>query len=350
MANPEKPVRQYDYSGFTAVPGSFLETDLDIIVHSIDDTIDALADVRRSDGALPNGKVTPDSLSQATRDLLAAVGPSGPEGATGPTGITGATGPTGIGATGPTGVTGATGPTGIGATGPTGVTGATGPVGVTGPTGLTGATGPTGATGVTGATGPTGVTGATGPGSAASSVTFSPTGGIAATNVQSAIAELDTEKQPIDADLTSWAAVTRGAGFDTLAVRTYLEQNWATAPEFSFATGGTAGFVYLNRTGVYTKIGRVIVAAFDITVSTLGSGSGAVSILNLPGTVTGMLGSGSISIYSNLSSITGALSVLGVTSSTNMQIKMGGSTGTSDLDKTNMTATSRIVGTIVFQV
>lgn len=43
---------------------------------------------------------------------------------------------------------------------------------------------------------------------AASEVTFSPTGSIAATTVQTAIAELDTEKQPIDSDLTTIAAIS----------------------------------------------------------------------------------------------------------------------------------------------
>ncbi len=61
---------------------------------------------------------------------------------------------------------------------------------------------------------------------AASAISFSATGSIAATDVQTAIAEvatdylaaiaaLSTVYQPLDADLTSWAAITRAAGFDT---------------------------------------------------------------------------------------------------------------------------------------
>jgi cytoskeletal protein CcmA (bactofilin family) len=49
----------------------------------------------------------------------------------------------------------------------------------------------------------------------ASAISFSPTGALASTDVQAALAELDTEKQPIDADLTSWAAIVRASGFDT---------------------------------------------------------------------------------------------------------------------------------------
>lgn len=52
-------------------------------------------------------------------------------------------------------------------------------------------------------------------GGTAASITFTPAGNIAATDVQAAIQELDTEKQPLDSDLTSWAGVARASGFDT---------------------------------------------------------------------------------------------------------------------------------------
>lgn len=133
-----------------------MDADLAEIRRAASDTIDALADVRRADGALPNQKVTVDSLAPSVLALLRGDGPTGPTGPTGPAGVgaTGATGPTG-----PVGATGPTGPTGFGATGPTGPTG---PVGATGPTGV-GATGATGPTGVAGPTGPAGATGPTGP-------------------------------------------------------------------------------------------------------------------------------------------------------------------------------------------
>lgn len=176
MPNPEKPIIDFSYQYYLPY-GTQLDNDLAKLNHGIDDTIDALADVRRSDGALPNGKVTVDSLSDPVKDMMkgqGATGPTGPSGPTGPAGV-GATGPTGsagaTGATGPagaTGVAGATGPGGAtGVAGSAGATGATGPTGVTGPAGATGPTGaastvpgPTGSTGPAGATGPTGVAGA----------------------------------------------------------------------------------------------------------------------------------------------------------------------------------------------
>ena len=125
-------------------------------------------------------------------------GPPGPPGATGPQGPVGATGLTGPqGATGATGATGAAGTAGAqgpkGDKGDPGATGATGATGLQGPAGTTGATG---APGATGAQGPKGDTGATGPAgtTVASGVTFTPGGDIAASNVQGAINELDSEK------------------------------------------------------------------------------------------------------------------------------------------------------------
>ncbi|WP_281057990.1 MULTISPECIES: hypothetical protein [unclassified Mesorhizobium] len=169
MPSPVKPVIDFSYL-YSFPDGAQLDNDLAELVRAADETIDALADVRRSDGALVNGVVTPDALAPATRALITGEGATGPTGPSGPAGI-GATGPSGaLGARGPSGATGANGSNGaVGATGPTGPTGVTGGVGATGSTGvtgLTGATGPTGPTGLTGATGPTGVVGATGPGGA----------------------------------------------------------------------------------------------------------------------------------------------------------------------------------------
>jgi hypothetical protein len=150
-------------------------------------------------------------------------GPTGPQG---PIGATGAQGPTGAtGAQGVKGDTGAQGPQGVkGDTGTTGATGSQGPPGVQGPQGVkgdpgaTGSTGPTGPAGATGAQGPIGPdemmvqpddpfvtnplvdlwydTDEVAPGFNASQIAFTPTGSIAATNVQSAIVEAVTDIAP----------------------------------------------------------------------------------------------------------------------------------------------------------
>lgn len=132
MPNPVKPDIDYSYTGFQqeaqldTFPGTALDNDLAELDRSISETIDAVADVRRSDGALKNGIVTRDSLSDEVADLAGAsaygvalangfVGTEAEwlaslQGEDGDPGATGATGP--IGATGPTGATGATGAAG----------------------------------------------------------------------------------------------------------------------------------------------------------------------------------------------------------------------------------------------
>lgn len=68
MPDPAKPEIDYSYSGFQQeqqsfpFPGTPLDNDLAELKRGIDDTIDALKDVRRSDGKLKNGIVTRDSL------------------------------------------------------------------------------------------------------------------------------------------------------------------------------------------------------------------------------------------------------------------------------------------------
>lgn len=68
MADPKPPAIDYSYTGWQQeqqdfpFPGTNLDNDLLNIRQSLVDTIDALRDVRRADGALQNGVVTPDSL------------------------------------------------------------------------------------------------------------------------------------------------------------------------------------------------------------------------------------------------------------------------------------------------
>ncbi len=77
MADPDKYVPSYSFSGFqasnptTPLPAASVDAELADVSDSIDQIVDAIADVRRSDGALKNGIVTTESLSA---DVLAAMG------------------------------------------------------------------------------------------------------------------------------------------------------------------------------------------------------------------------------------------------------------------------------------
>jgi len=146
-------------------------------------------------------------------------GPAGPAGPKGDKGDPGAAGPAGpTGATGPQGVKGDTG-----AAGATGATGAAGPKGDKGDTGATGA-----ASTVPGPAGPTGPTGATGP--------QGPAG-----------------------------------------VPSYIEGTWTPAiTSFSGALGSVSGV-----SGYYTKIGRLVCAVINFTITSSGTAGGGL-VATLP--------------------------------------------------------------------
>lgn len=80
MPQPDAYTRQYDFEDFqssnptTPLPATQVENELDAVKHALDETQDALELIQRDDGALRNGIVTPDSLSAATRALIAATG------------------------------------------------------------------------------------------------------------------------------------------------------------------------------------------------------------------------------------------------------------------------------------
>ena len=89
---------------------------------------------------------------------------------------------------------------------------------------------------------------------AASSVEFTPAGTIAATNVQSAIEELDAEKQPLDADLTTLAGLARARGD--------IIRGGASAWE-RHALGATSSILKSDGTDVvYTTLTALLDAAF----------------------------------------------------------------------------------------
>lgn len=86
MADPTKYTPGYDFANYQAtqpnkpLPGQRLDVELADIAQSLDETIDALADVRRADGKLQNGSVIADSLSATliddiAADVLVALGP-----------------------------------------------------------------------------------------------------------------------------------------------------------------------------------------------------------------------------------------------------------------------------------
>lgn len=103
-------------------------------------------------------------------------------------------------------------------------------------------------------------------------VTFTPVGGISSTNVQAAIAEVDSEKQPLNANLTAYAGGDTPSAFTLGIVDSANAGAWRTALGLGGAAvlnvGATAGTV---AAGDDTRI----VNAFQTTGGTI---SGATTI------------------------------------------------------------------------
>lgn len=82
--DPTKYSKSYDFSGYqtanptSPLPAPQVDNELANIQTAVGQVVDAVKEVRRSDGALKNQIVTPDSLSAATRSLL--VGDFNPRG------------------------------------------------------------------------------------------------------------------------------------------------------------------------------------------------------------------------------------------------------------------------------
>lgn len=98
-------------------------------------------------------------------------------------------------------------------------------------------------------------------------------------------------------DLTGWAtgqirfpaAQVPSANANTLD--DYEEGTWV--PVVTFATPGNLSVTYTVRNGTYTKVGRVVTAAFNITTATFthSTASGAMLVTGLPFTSLGVTGS-----------------------------------------------------------
>jgi hypothetical protein len=102
--------------------------------------------------------------------------------------------------------------------------------------------------------------------------------------------------QPLAAALTSWAGVTRAAGFDTFAA-TPSSANLAALVTDEDGTGllaleltntytptitaSTGTFTTVSATGGYTKIGRAVLVKIKITITTVGT-AGGFPIATLP--------------------------------------------------------------------
>jgi hypothetical protein len=82
------------------------------------------------------------------------------------------------------------------------------------------------------------------------------------------------------AGTTAYGQVPKAA----LASDAYMEGTWT--PDLQFG-GLNTGITYSARYGYYTKVGRLVFATFDFTLSSKGTATGSASITGLPFAVGG---------------------------------------------------------------
>jgi hypothetical protein len=122
--------------------------------------------------------------------------------------------------------------------------------------------------------------------------------------------------------------------------------NWT--PGIAFG-GGTTGITYTAQLGRYVKIGKVVVADFDITLSAKGTSTGAATITGLPfSSDLNMTATGSMGFYNNVTWAAVPVVLSLATNSTAVNIEHQTTTTILTEADTAFTNTSRIVGTISY--
>jgi hypothetical protein len=148
-------------------------------------------------------------------------------------------------------------------------------------------------------------------------------------------------------------AITSG-GDGTLRQATSLDLSDVVAPNTSWtpgiAFGGSAtGITYTSQIGFYTKIGKLVIASFDITLSSKGAQTGAATVTGLPFAANASsVFPCQIGFYFAMSTITGfSAFVNGGASVITLAITGSGDANTS-YSNTNFGNTTRISGSVVY--
>lgn len=146
---------------------------------------------------------------------------------------------------------------------------------------------------------------------------------------------------------------TQSASTDVNTLDDYEEGTWT--PTLSFTTPGNVSVVYTAQTGLYTKIGRLVYVAFNITATpTFTTASGSLIITAAPIAATGATYVGAIH-FSNLLFGAGYTMLnprLNAISSTTFDLVQSGSgLGAAAIQTTNMVSGTAYIlrGTLTYQ-
>lgn len=142
---------------------------------------------------------------------------------------------------------------------------------------------------------------------------------------------------------------TQNPSSDANTLDDYEENSWT--PLLTVSGGGTA--TYSNQGGFYIKVGRLVFATFDITLSGTGTLAGALSVGGLPFTVNNSANSRATNIlsFSNLTTATTNVFAVAVENTTTAALRTaaGAVTTVQNLAAADLTNTTEFSGSIVYQ-
>ncbi len=120
-------------------------------------------------------------------------------------------------------------------------------------------------------------------------------------------------------------------------------------PDLQFG-GVNTGITYSTQAGAYWKFSGLVVATFDILLTSKGAATGIVEIGGLPFSVSAAeLISGSVIYGLNLAGLTSTPTILSELGTTNIATYIWGATGAANMTDANFTNTSRFIGAVIYQ-
>lgn len=135
------------------------------------------------------------------------------------------------------------------------------------------------------------------------------------------------------------------ASADPNTLDDYEEGTWT--PGLTFG-GASTGIVYVNRIGRYTKIGRLVILEFDLSVSNKGTATGLALITGVPFMIV-MVAGAAVGFYQSLAMPAG--STLYISSGTTSLVpRYGGIAVATQMNDTLFNATARMTGTFIHTV
>lgn len=128
----------------------------------------------------------------------------------------------------------------------------------------------------------------------------------------------------------------------TAQVQSAILNSFSSASNFNATllfNGSAGGVVYASQIGKFIQIGKVVHAEYQITLTSKGTATGAMTIPNLPVTANNV-GAGIVVYYTNMTGLTGQL--VSYVNGTTANLSIAGSAGVAAVNDTNFTNSTQL--------